>query len=549
MALTVESYLRQAGPSRAGTVAAALQAGGVSAANARQKLSRARHPVLRFPVPLLPKREAFFYLEDQRRTDRFWHAFLRDLREAGSVYAAALDGLAARGGLIPADHFEIISGAPASPRRGQVAADLVLRRLVDSWAVEQLSLENDGLIVRFREPLEVVGRAPLRARRLAEGVLLDALREWGRNLGLASYHRLSVRGEGDHRAIGAYAFDLSGPSYLLPLAGGAGRPGFLAADVFAEGVLDENNIAYFIRKARALKASLAGVGVLSILVAPAFTGAALTAGHKAGVIVATPTALFGRRVGVGLMTLLETLSNAAAYASSSPKRLVKLLESLSDIEGRGGNLRGVLFELIVGHLVRQDAVSIDMGVVATDPATGRKVDIDVQKVMHQSRAVSAIECKGKVPGGVVSVDEVDAWLAKLPTVRAHFKAHAQLSEAQLQYELWTSGRFSDEALARLQSAKQAHTRVTLAWVDGDAVLAISTGGREKTMSDALKQHFFRHPLAEARLDADAVAPPDVIVAGAEGYAGFVASAMGTQPKEKAALIGGTRALVSWKGGS
>lgn len=115
-------------------------------------------------------------------------------------------------------------------------------------------------------------------------------------------------------------------------------PGFIVADVFAEGILTVHEIQYFIRKARMLKATLGKIGVLSIILAEGFTGEAMTAGHKAGVILATPKDLFGRRVGAAVSSLCEVLKNAAAYASSSPERLTLLLDNLFDIEGRNRNM-------------------------------------------------------------------------------------------------------------------------------------------------------------------------------------------------------------------
>lgn len=165
-----------------------------------------------------------------------------------------------------------------------------------------------------------------------------------------------------------FRFDLAGPSYLLPLRGKSGGPGFLVADVFSEGILDEFHIRYFLRKAGALNATLKNGAVLPMLVADGFTGTALKNGHATGVIMATPSELFGRRVGDALRSLVSVLKNTAAIASAgTPDRIIGLVNSLADIEGRSHNLRGALFELLVAYLVRRDAVSIDAGVRATDP--------------------------------------------------------------------------------------------------------------------------------------------------------------------------------------
>jgi hypothetical protein len=496
VAFSIETYLRAHGPARASTIAAELQAQGLSAQAARQRVSRTHSPVRRFPIPLLPKREGFLYLESQRNTEQFWDNFMRDLRAAGSVYAAGVDGVVARGGHITAAAFDVVSGAPSRPQKGQVAADLALRRLISAGLIKTYDDADMGPMIMVAADLGRVGSAGHRARQLGESILLDGLREWARKLGLASYNSIAIRGEPELQPIGAFSFDLGGPSYLLPLQGGAGKPGFLAADVFADGTLDAEHIQFFVRKARMLKASLPGVGVMSMLLAERFTGAALTAGHKAGIIPATPRDLFGQRVGQAMHTLLDTLRNAGAYAASSPDRLVYLLDNLVDIEGRAGNLRGVLFELMAGYLARRDAVSIDLGVTAVDPQSGKRADIDVQKVAAQASSVTAIECKGKTPGGVVTLEEVETWLRKLPIIKSHYRAQSNFRESELICELWTSGVFAPDALERLEAEKAQRTRMKIYWKDGAAILALAVAGKEKAMSDALYQHFLKHPLAE-----------------------------------------------------
>lgn len=96
--------------------------------------------------------------------------------------------------------------------------------------------------------------------------MLDGLREWCRKIGLASYNAIRIRGDEDLKPIGPFAFDLAGPSYLLPLQGSANKPGFVVADVFAEGILTVHEIQFFIRKARVLKASFKDIGIMSLIV-------------------------------------------------------------------------------------------------------------------------------------------------------------------------------------------------------------------------------------------------------------------------------------------
>lgn len=503
----IEQYLSQHGPSRSALVVEALVATGIYPEAARQRVSRAAKPVRRFPVPMLPKREAFLYLEKDRNSERFWRNFVRDLRESNSVFAAAIDGMIARRGKIPGDQFAVVSGATVVPQRGQLLADTVAKRLIAADFMKEIYDQDDGRCYEMPFSLAQATSAGMHARDLTERILLDGLREWCRKIGLASYNAIRIRGEVELKPIGPFAFDLAGPSYLLPLQGSGSKPGFVVADVFAGGILTEHEIQFFIRKARMLKATLKDIGVLAIIVAEGFTGEALTAGHAAGVMLATPKDLFGKRVGAAITSLCEVLKNTAKYASSSPERLMLLLDNLFEIEGRSRNLRGILFELVAGYLARRSAVSIDMGVTARDPKTGRAADIDVQAITQMNSAVTAIECKGKEPGGSLSLSEVETWLAKIPIFRAHYAHHNSLREAEHRFELWTSGSIEPDALAKLEEEKLRRVKAPIDWKDGDAVLALARAGKEKSIADALNQHFFVHPYAEiaAQLEAEETA--------------------------------------------
>lgn len=502
--VSVAQFLYEHGPSRSSLIVDALVASGVKAEAARQRVSRAGAGIRRFPIPLLPKREAFLYLEKDRNGDRFWRNFLRDLRSSGSVYSAAIDGMVARGGMIPADEFATISGAPIIAQKGQVHVERLVNRLIASDFLKELhDAENKR---HFELPFSLASATPagMRARDLTERVLLDGLREWCRKTGMASYNAIRVRGDQDLRPIGPFAFDLAGPSYLLPLQGSSTKPGFVVADVFAEGRLTVEQVQFFIRKARMLKATLRGTGVLSILVAEEFTGAALTAGHAAGVMMTTPKDLFGRRVGEAIASLCEVLKDAAKYASSSPQRLQFLLDNLFDIEGRSKNLRGVLFELVAGYLSRRDAASIDMNVTARDPKTGKKAEIDIQKITQQTSSVTAIECKGKEPGGTLTKAEVEVWLQKIAIIREHYRVQPHLREAEQRYEIWTSGTIEPDALVLLNEEKLRRLKAPIDWKDGQDVLALARAGKEKGISDALYQHFIHHPHAEVAKQLEAM---------------------------------------------
>ena len=465
----------------------------ISSEAARKRISRIKPPIQKFPIQLLPKGEGFLYLEDQRKAEYFWTKYQTALRDTNSVYSYAIDALVARGGVIPSDEFAVISGAPLA-MKGQVAVNRLLDTMIKADIVERVNYSNVGDCVTIKQyALGTPDYTDFRARRLAEGIVLDAAREWMRKLGIASYNKISIRGDEMDRMIGQFKWDLTAPSYLQPLKRDGGKPGFVASDVFVDCVLSEFDIRYFIRKVELLRASIPS-RVLPILIADEFSRPALIAGKSVGVMMATPSNLFGKRIGIALQTLIQTLKKAAAIATSNPEKLVNLVKDLSEIEGAAGNLRGVLFELIVAYLAKIDGGSIDHAIKARDPNTGKSAEIDVLKIQSKAACV-CIECKGKGPGGEVALEEVEDWLDCIPTFRAHLKKQDRFREARHSFELWTTGTFTPDALAKLQHEKTRRTKYPIDWKDGRAVSEVAKGAREKAIRIALDNHFLKHPLS------------------------------------------------------
>ena len=493
----IEKALTEAGPARAGRLVTMLtQSLNISPEAARQRLSRAHPPVERYPGHLLPRREAFFYLRSQRNKERYWENLLRDLRETGSVYACAIDALDARGGIVPVDEFAVVSGAPIALKK-QIPSAGLATRLVDLGIMGEGAISGLGrcFVANPYAVMEPLGPAPIRARRLAEGVILDALREWAWKNGIGSRNTITIRGEDQPLMVGQFKWDLTGPSYLLPVRRASTHNGFVVADVFAEGRMEVPHIRYFIRKVQTYQKTANSGALFPILVAESFTGDAMTEGHKAGLMLTTPKNLFGRHVAAALADLVQTLKNAAAIAAVDGDRLYELLDRLSEIEGRSGNMRGIMFELIAAYIAKREiGGNIDFGVQHTHRTNGEMADLDVVCVTDQN-AVHVIECKGKNPGGTVSLEEVEGWLSKLPIMRDYVASREHLRERDQVYTFWTTGTFAADALAKLEHEQVNRTRRPIAWQDGEAVRKMAAKLQLKTIGDALDQHFVKHPLA------------------------------------------------------
>lgn len=497
----IEEALEKVGPARSQRLVEVLtKLLKISPEAARQRLSRARTPVERCPRRLLPKREVFFCLKNQYNTELYWQNLLRDLRETGAVYAFAIDGLAARGGIVPVDEFPVVSGAPVALKK-QVSSDDVVRELSYLGVIEANDIISIGRCFKLNFPALEPTQRPnhIKARRLTEGIILDGLRQWLRNNGIGSYDKITIRGEGQPLMVGQFKWDLTGPSYLLPVRRTKKtkiQNGFVVADVFAESHLNAHQIQYFIRKVQTYQRTSNSGPLFPILMAEGFTPEAITEGHKAGLMLTTTKNLFGRSVANALSDLTEVLMKVTSSLTIDDNKLYELLDKLPEIEGSGGNMRGILFELIAAFIAEHEfgGSILHLGKTYIHRETGKSTDLDVVCVTKKNE-IYVIECKGKIPGGNVSLEDIEKWLGKLPIMQDFVANRDDLREYDQTYEFWTTGKFEANALNKLKTEQKHRPKKTIAWKDGNDICKIAARFKLKAIVDTLKQHFLKHPLA------------------------------------------------------
>ncbi len=495
----IVQLLQERGPSLSNDLAGILRQEGKSAEAARQTVSRLPPGVRVLHGLPFPKRARFLYLDQHFPSDVYWDALTKAIHIANPAYSAALAGVRARGGCVPARHFEAAAGSPVK-QKGQVSAVTVLERLCSVELLTKMEVEGIGeCILLGGEGMDSAALARMRARILTESVLLDAIRSWAGKMNLASPKATRIRDDAPAPQFATCRFDLCGPCYLRPIRGRAGEkvtPGFFVADVVVGSQLDTTAVAGFLRKCTLLGNLRKASPFLPMLIADGFTVEALRDCRSAGVIATRPETLFGHDVAVALGDLLQTLSNAAAIAAANPDRIDDLFRRLSGIEGAAGNLRGALFEMIVAHIVRAtNGGSIDIGTLVRSPKTGDRAEIDVRLV--REKQLYTYECKGYQPSTVVKREEVEQWLTKrIPTINAAHRAEERFSDSAMHHEFWTSGSFHPEALQLLNKAKATTTKYVIDWKDGSAVREYAKEVKSPGIRKMLDEHYFKHDLSD-----------------------------------------------------
>ncbi|WP_052382329.1 hypothetical protein [Paraburkholderia kururiensis] len=389
---------------------------GVADAAARKRVSRLSPGIGRVSIKF-PRNASFLYLKRFFGTDQYWNNLTQAFLSTNSIYGLALAALRQRGDVMPASHWPIACGAVKQKKH--LAPETVLKNLLAAGVLTQHVVPSVGDCIGLAQGRDRYENASanLRARMLTESILLGAIKNWVRNLGLVSYGTVAMRGDGEALPmVGTAAWDLTAPSYLFPLlrrSGADAKPGFFACDVLLGVDVNEDGLKPFIHKCNALR-NLKNVGpCIQMFVAHRYTSAAFELAKQSGVMPATPETLFGTEVAEGLAQLLSVLRNALDSAIN-PQFLDEVFTRLGKIEGAANNLRGALFEYLVADIARKEgSYQIRMNQHFRDE-TGAKAEVDV--IADSSpRAVRFIECKGYQPYGTIPEAMITTWLEKRVT--------------------------------------------------------------------------------------------------------------------------------------
>jgi len=481
-------------------VAALIGEHKLTAAAARQRVSRST-TIKKLAHLTFPRGARFVYLQSDYASQRFWETLVQCLLKHTISYGGGLAALLARGGVMPVAHFAIACGAPIAQKR-HVSASAVLKRLKDANLVQIFDVPGIGECVELphkvaAQPFEI---ATMRARLRTEELLLFAIKDWARNLGLVSYNKVAIRDQGDKQPqVGTFNWDFSAPSYLGPLLqwnDGKAKAGFLVCDVLLGVNVSADELRPFINKCTTLRTMQKVGRCLQFFVADGYQPDALALAKENGVVPATTETLFGTEVAKALTNLADILKEVYPNAETLEK-VDEVFRRLSHIEGAANNLRGTLFEYLVAEIVRLNSpyTSVRLNEILRDPE-GKSAEVDVL-VYHMNQSVRFIECKGYKPGGAVPDDMVQRWLKnRIPFIRSIAEFDHYWRKCNLEFEFWTSGRLSAEAKAMVDAEIRKIRNIKLKVLEEQDVENAVKSTNNTALKKSYDEHFRGHPLAK-----------------------------------------------------
>lgn len=413
--------------------------------------------------------QQFVYLKRHEGTKLLRTNLLSTINRTNSALRFPLSGIKARGGLIPKSLFPIFSGLPSSGRKPHLkdALEVLLEvgMLQENKPFEAYQLDP----LFLNSPLEA---NKMNSRLSGEQTVIAAFSDWLKLQGLISKEGVNFRHEDSPPQFGFFHWDLKALCSKYPFATGIGgnkNSGYIVADVILGRRLDLVDTEYFFHKCESIRRNRNMRPFLAWLIADWFEYDVIEKAQKHGVVCTTPRSLFGNQL-ANLLQLLGELFEGKDFALKKTEDIIfqigDMLSQFDHLASTNGNLRGALFEVMVGHWLSRNFA----GTVRYGRLLKAKNDIAYDsEVLLENPGLSlkAYECKNQ---SRVSLDDVKHWFSNgVAGIRNHYLTESKDKYPQQEFGIWTTGRLDEDALAWLLKHKNECKKYDVVWYEGKIV--------------------------------------------------------------------------------
>jgi hypothetical protein len=492
----IVEILQQAGPILSSDLSAEIQKKlGLRPEASRKRIERAKTAGKIKAIEKLKFRrnEQFLYLPQHAGTTQLIQALKLGLAKAESPLYDAIMAIQARGGMILQSSFPILSGLPIMGKKPFWAIDaqkllldyqLIVQKPNSLGACFQLNKEI------FAQPSET---RRIAARLRAEQLCIQALLDWLRLQGMVTAEKATIRGQGTPQ-FGHFAWDLVSPSYAHALTKRVEDRllnGFVVADVCLGKTLTVSDVQYFFNKVISA-CSPNNRPFISFLVGQFFEKEALLLGRKLGIMITTPTNLFGTDFGRILEEVIELLDSPEWQSEQHAIEILQLMDRIAHythMEGLMANVLADTFEMFVAHCNTAAWGKPMFGRKFAD-AKGIEYDSDILFKI-QGKGTLGIECKKKNRNSWVTEAEVKHWFETVvPLIRIENQKDRYFKDAPCEFSMWTNSIFHTDALDRLNKLQKSHANSFLVtWKNGQEMKEALRKTQDKKLLDVYKQHF------------------------------------------------------------
>jgi hypothetical protein len=423
--------------------------------------------------------QSLCYLPIQEKDGELFEVLIKSLFENGRKYWYCLNAIRLHGGIIERKYLECFTNYPISPLKKHLPFDKVMQLFV-SEDILVFSGNNYLLSPRFGQI-----RPNILSQNTIDLIKSDTLSHFEsltKNIGLISYNTGEKFAE-----YGKFRWAFKGVSTITGIINN-GKPGFLLADIIIGTPILKEDVLFFVEKIKHIQSFKNATKLIPFLIVDDLDKAALQYLKQHGIIVGFIGELFGHKYAEAIKELISILDNAGASLKKAPDKYLDLIKELKKYnEGLVNNIRGTLFEFVVGHIHSIESnCSIDLCRVILD--NGVKHEIDV--VANYPNKIVIAECKSVK--SKIDIDIVDDWLGtKIPAFKNWAENQETWKQKSLEFEFWSTSGFTDEALKKLELVTKSSKRYKVSFFKSNDIRERAKLMKNKKLKETLDNFFLK----------------------------------------------------------
>lgn len=422
--------------------------------------------------------QSLCYLADHAKNENLLSVLSDAMLEHGRKYWYTLNALKLHQGVVSKRYLETYTNYPVLPLAGHLPFEKVMSNFI-----KQDILIYNGADYIYSPKFSKIVTNPLlhKTIELIKDNVLSDFHSLTRNTGLISYHSGESFGE-----FGKFRWAFKGVS---PIAGlrNNNKLGFLLADILIGRPFYKNDVLFFIEKLKHIQNFKNASKIFPIVLIDDLETDAMHILKSHGIAIGFIKEFFGSKYAETLKELISILNNAGASLKTDPDKYLELIQQLKKYnEGLANNIRGALFEFVVGHIHQQDCQSLDLGREIIENSGRHDMDL---LAIYRDKVVVA-ECKATK--SVVDLEMVEKWLSeKIPAFRNWILKQETYKVKNMEFEYWSTSGFTPEAIDRLDNSASSVSKYKIAYYGPSKLRDRVKQMGNKKLKEALDNFFLK----------------------------------------------------------
>lgn len=474
---SIERILQKKGPLMSSELAKELElSNSIPYNTASQKVSRSK--AIEKIKGFYSSNQSLCFLKEHERDGILYDKFVSSLYENGKKYWYSINALRLHGGILSRRFLECYTNYPVMPLKKHLPFNKVMQKFVQQGVL----VYNNGeysLTPKFSLP-----RNTTVAYKTIEQIkedIINSFGNWSKNIGLISYNTGEPFAE-----YGKFRWAFKGVSPITGLRQN-GKHGFLLADILIGTAIFESDVKFFIEKIQHIQSFKNASKVIPFLIVDDLDKEALIFLKRQGIVVGFIGELFGQKYAETLKELVAVLNNAGASLKKTPEKYLDLIIQLKKYnEGLVNNIRGTLFEYMVGHIHSANCQSVDLGREIVEQ--NARHEMDIQATYNEKIVIS--ECKATKSR--IDINVINKWIdVKIPAFKAWFDRQETYKKKKLEFEFWSTSGFTEDAKDRLIRYSEGVQKFKVTFFQADEMREKARLMDNKKLKEALDNFFLK----------------------------------------------------------